>query len=66
MLRGVAPHIAATAMRPEQVADAVCAIVDQGPDCPTGRVHDFGFTGTPYDEVQRQIAAIRAMRSDPA
>lgn|GEM_PF-545859 len=65
MLRGVAPHVAATAMRPEQVADAVCAIVDQGPDGPTGRVHDFGFTGTPHDEVQRQIAAIRAMRSDP-
>jgi acetoacetyl-CoA reductase len=62
MLRGVAPHIAATAMRPEHVADAVCAIVDQGADGPTGQVHDFGFTGTSHDEVHRQIEAIRTQR----
>lgn len=64
MLRGVSPRMAPTAMRPEQVADAVCAIVDQGADGPDGRVYDFGFTGTPSDEVERQIAAIRATRRD--
>jgi NAD(P)-dependent dehydrogenase (short-subunit alcohol dehydrogenase family) len=62
MLRGVSPRMAPTAMRPEQVADAVCAIVDQGDDGPTGAVYDFGFTGTPHDEVELQIAAIRATR----
>ena len=64
MLRGVSPRMAPTAMRPEHVADAVCAIVDQGADGPTGAVYDFGFTGTPHDEVERQIAAIRATRRE--
>jgi NAD(P)-dependent dehydrogenase (short-subunit alcohol dehydrogenase family) len=59
MLRGVSPQLSATAMRPEDMAEAVCAIVDQGPDGPTGRVWDVGFTGTPHDEALRQIAAIR-------
>jgi NAD(P)-dependent dehydrogenase (short-subunit alcohol dehydrogenase family) len=62
MLRGVSPRFAPTAMRPENLAHAVCAIVDQGADGPTGRVYDIGFTGTPPDEVQRQIADIRAAR----
>ena len=59
MLRAVSPRLADTAMRASDMADAVCAIVDQGPGGATGRVWDVGFTGTPRDEYLRQIAAIR-------
>jgi len=60
MLRAVSPRLADAAMRATDMADAVCAIVDQGPDGATGQVWDVGFTGTPRDEYLRQIAAIRA------
>jgi hypothetical protein len=46
-------------MRAGDMAEAVLAIVEQGPDGPTGRVWDIGFTGTPREESLRQIAAIR-------
>ncbi len=59
MLRSVSPRLAEEGMRAEDMADAVCAIIDQGPAGPTGRVWDVGFTGTPRDESLRQIAAIR-------
>lgn len=59
MLRGVAPRLADRAMRAEDMAEAVCAIVDQGPGGATGRVWDVGFTGTPREESLQQIAAIR-------
>jgi NAD(P)-dependent dehydrogenase (short-subunit alcohol dehydrogenase family) len=64
MLRGVSPRLADTAMRASDMADAACAIVDQGPDGPTGRVWDVGFTGTPREEYLAQIAAIRSQRRD--
>ncbi len=59
MLRGVSPRLSATAMRPEDMADAVCAIVEQGATGPTGRVYDVGFTGTPPEVVRQQIESIR-------
>lgn len=64
MLRGVSPRLADTAMRASDMADAALAIVDQGPDGPTGQVWDVGFTGTPRDEYLAQIAAIRSIRRD--
>ena len=60
MLRAVSPRLADEGMRAEDMADAVCAIIDQGPGGATGRVWDVGFTGTPRHESLRQIAAIRA------
>jgi NAD(P)-dependent dehydrogenase (short-subunit alcohol dehydrogenase family) len=63
MLRGVSPRLADTAMRASDMADAVCAIVDQGSGGPTGQVWDVGFTGTPREEYLAQIAAIRALRA---
>jgi NAD(P)-dependent dehydrogenase (short-subunit alcohol dehydrogenase family) len=60
MLRAVSPRLADDGMRSEDMADAVCAILDQGPEGMTGRVWDVGFTGTPRDESLRQIAAIRS------
>jgi NAD(P)-dependent dehydrogenase (short-subunit alcohol dehydrogenase family) len=67
MLRAVSPRLADTAMRASDMADAVCAIVDQGPGGATGQVWDVGFTGTPREEYLRQIADIRTsgIRSDP-
>jgi D-sorbitol dehydrogenase (acceptor) len=59
MLRAVSPRLADQGMRAEDMADAVCAIVDQGPDGSTGQVWDVGFTGTPREESLRQIDAIR-------
>ncbi len=60
MLRAVSPRLADEGMRAEDMADAVCAIIDQGPGGTTGQVWDVGFTGTPRDESLRQIAAIRS------
>lgn len=60
MLRAVAPKIADGGMRAADMADAVMAIIDQGPGGPTGKVWDVGFSGTPRSESLEQIAAIRA------
>lgn len=60
MLRSVAPAVADNSMRAEDMADAVMAIIDQGPQGPMGQVYDVGFSGTPRDESLRQIAAIRS------
>jgi D-sorbitol dehydrogenase (acceptor) len=59
MLRAVSAVMAERGMRAGDMAEAVLAIVEQGPDGPTGRVWDIGFTGTPREESLRQIAAIR-------
>jgi NAD(P)-dependent dehydrogenase (short-subunit alcohol dehydrogenase family) len=60
MLRAVSARIAEAGMRADDMADAAMAILDQGPDGPTGRVWDVGFSGTPRADSLEQIAAIRA------
>jgi 3-oxoacyl-[acyl-carrier protein] reductase len=62
MLRAVAPKIADAGMTADDMADAVLAIIDQGPGGATGRVWDVGFSGTPRSESLEQIAAIRLDR----
>ena len=60
MLRAVSARIADAGMHAADMADAVLAIIDQGPAGPTGQVWDIGFTGTTRAESLTQIAAIRA------
>lgn len=62
MLRAVSARIADNGMHADDMADAVLAIIDQGPEGPTGAIWDVGFSGTPRVESLEQIAAIRAMR----
>jgi 3-oxoacyl-[acyl-carrier protein] reductase len=62
MLRAVSPTIAENGMRAEDIVVAVFLVVDQGANGPTGRVYDFGFTGTPREESLRQIQLIRATK----
>jgi NAD(P)-dependent dehydrogenase (short-subunit alcohol dehydrogenase family) len=59
MLRAVSARIADAGMHAADMADAVLAIIDQGPTGSTGQVWDVGFTGTSRAESLTQIAAIR-------
>lgn len=58
MLRGVNPKLAEIAMRPADVARAVCNVIDQGPDGPTGRSYLFGLSRAPLETSREQIDAI--------
>jgi NAD(P)-dependent dehydrogenase (short-subunit alcohol dehydrogenase family) len=58
MLRAVSARIADAGMHAADIAQAVLAIVGQGPDGATGQVWDIGFTGTSRSESLAQIAAI--------
>jgi 3-oxoacyl-[acyl-carrier protein] reductase len=58
MLRAVSVKAAENGMRAEDMADAAMAVIDQGPDGPTGQVWDVGFSGTPRAESLDQIAAL--------
>jgi hypothetical protein len=55
----VSARIADAGMHAADMADAVLAIIDQGPTGSTGQVWDVGFTGTSRAESLTQIAAIR-------
>lgn len=59
MLRAVSVAIAEKAMHAQDMAEAVLAIIEQGPNGATGKVYDVGFSGTPREESLREIAAIR-------
>jgi len=59
MLREHAPpELADTAMRPEDIGQAVLNLIAHGPDGPTGETHLFGTSGTPRKESLTAIAAL--------
>ncbi|MEN3973506.1 SDR family oxidoreductase [Emcibacter sp. SYSU 3D8] len=58
MLRGEAPDLAAIAMKPEDLAQAVLNVVAHGPNGPTGETYLFGTSGTQREESVRAIAAL--------
>jgi 3-oxoacyl-[acyl-carrier protein] reductase len=58
MLRRVSVPLAESGMRGTDLADAVRRVVALGPDGPTGRLYEFGFTGTPRARSLEQIEAI--------
>ena len=60
MLRGVAPQVAETAMKGEDIARAVVNVVKQGPSGDTGQRYLFGTTGQPREKSLPQIEALKS------
>ncbi|MEM9037725.1 MAG: SDR family oxidoreductase [Actinomycetota bacterium] len=58
MLRAVNPGMAEQGMRPADVARAVCNVIDQGPDGPTGKSYLFGLSRAPLEVSRAQIEAL--------
>ena len=59
MLRAVSEPMAEAGMKPEDIADAVFNVVDQGPDGDTGQSYLFGTNGTPREQSLKEIALLK-------
>ncbi|MCY3640277.1 MAG: hypothetical protein OXH37_04610, partial [Gammaproteobacteria bacterium] len=58
MLRGAAPDLADSAMKPADIGQAIANLIAHGDGGPSGETYLFGTSGTPREESLAAIAAL--------